>query len=91
MFSELVFVVWYDQFVHLLSDAMFFGTLRAMYEVRRFNLGLLVQVPHPTSRERRERFELALAAVTDKGLLDFLDSPPTVRLVQPYPLVHPYP
>ena len=91
VFSQLTFVVWYDQFVQLLSDAVLFETLYTMHKVQPFKLDFLVQLPHPPSREGRQGFELALGELTEGGGFDFLDSPPTVRLVQPYPLVHPYP
>ena len=90
VFSELIFVVWHDQSARLLSDTTFFETLRAMKEVRDFNLVFLLQIPNPPTREGR-RFELALAEVNAKGLLDFLDSPPTVRVIEPHPLLQPYP
>ena len=91
VFSELIFVVWHDQFAHLLSDPIFFDTLSAMNEVRPFKLDFLVQLPHPPSKGDRRGFEQALATVAAKGLLDFLDSPPTIRVAQPYPLVLPCP
>jgi hypothetical protein len=91
VFSELIFVIWHDQLVHLLSDAMLFETLRAMNEVRPLNLFFLIQIPHPPSREGQRRVELALEAVTAKGLLNFFDSPPSIRVVQPHPLVYPCP
>jgi len=91
VFSELIFVVWYSQFPHLLLDATLFETLRTMNLVRPFKLAFLVQVPHSSSTEGRRKFEAALATVIARGLLDFLESPPTIRIVQPYPLVKPYP
>lgn len=91
VFSELIFVVWHDQFTRLLSDPTLFETLRTMNEVRPFELVFLLQLPHPLSRDGRRRFELSLETIIAKGLLDFLDSPPVIRIVQPYPLVLPYP
>jgi hypothetical protein len=70
---------------------MLFETLRTMSKARPFKLVFLLQLPRPPSRGDQQRFELTLAAVTEKGLLDFLDSPPIIRSVEPYPLVHPYP
>lgn len=91
VFSELIFVVWHDRFSNLLSDAALFETLLTMNEVRPFKLVFLLQLPRPPSREERRGFEQVLATVAAKGHFDFLDSLPTIRLVQPHPLVQPYP
>lgn len=90
-FSELIFVQWYDQFHRLLSDKTFFRTLRTLYQVRPFELVFMPQFPASPSMIRRQEFERVLASVTTEGLLDFLDSPPVLCLVQPYPLVQPFP
>ena len=82
VFSELVVVIWYDQFTNLPSDVAFFKTLRMMEEVRPFRLVFLLQVHSPPSREGRLRLERAVELLTEKGLLDFLDSPTTIRVAQ---------
>lgn len=91
MFSELIFVVWHKDFSRFLLDVALFGTLRMMNEARPFKLVFLVQVPHPPSFEERRKHEASLESLNSRNLLDFLDSPPTIRVVQPYPLVNPYP
>ena len=91
VFSDLIFVLWHDQFTRLLSDDTLFLTLRTMTEVRPFKLAFLLQVPHLPSREGRRKFEATLESVITEGLLDFLDSPPTICVVQPCPLVRPFP
>lgn len=82
VFSELVIVLWYDQFTSLPSDVTFFKTLRTMNEVRRFRLAFLLQVHSPPTREGRSRLEGAVASLAEKGLLDFLNEPTAVRVVQ---------
>ena len=49
-----------------------------MNEVRRFKLVFLLRAPDPCEA-RRELLE-AIESATAKGLLDFLDSPPTIRI-----------
>lgn len=91
MFYELIFVIWYDQFSYVLSDAALPEALRMMSIVRPFELVFLLQLPHPPSTKERRGFESVLETFIAKGLLDFLGSSPTIRVVQPYPLVQPYP
>ena len=57
-----------------------FGELRAVGEVRRFKLVFLFMMAdiHGAERELAE----ALDSEAAKGLLDFLDSPPTIRISQ---------
>ena len=57
-----------------------------MNGVRPFKLAFLLQVLHLPSREGRRKFEATLESVTTEGLFDFLDSPPTICVVQPYGL-----
>lgn len=82
VFSELVLVIWYDQFTSLPLDVTFFETLRMMNEVRSFRLVFLLQVHSPPARDGRLRLERTVESLTEKGLLDFLTSPATVRVVQ---------
>jgi hypothetical protein len=82
VFSELVLVIWYDQFTTLPSDVTFFKTLRMMNEVRPFRLVFSLQVHSPPASEGRLRLERAIDSLAEKGLLDFLNSPTTIRVVQ---------
>ena len=54
-----------------------FEALHTMNVVRPFKLVFLLEVSYPLAARRE--LEEALAAVTARGLLDFLDSPPTIR------------
>ena len=83
VFSELVIVIWCDQFARALSDVTFFDTLRTMNEVRSFKLVFLLQTwsQYVFPWEKRRMFEEAIKSATE-GPLDFLDRPPTLRLVQ---------
>ena len=59
------------------SNATLFQTLRAMHDVRSFNLVfLLVAICY--KRSLRWRLVKGLKVATAKGFLDFLDSPPTI-------------
>jgi len=57
----------------------FFGVLRRMHEVRHFKLVFLLEA----FWDARQKLMEALDAVIVKGLLDFLDSLPTIRIAQP--------
>jgi len=62
------------------SDGAFFETLRAMKEVRPFKLVFSVDVLFPIDSEEAQRMLVgALDAMNTAGVLDFLDSPPTIR------------
>ena len=74
MFSELVFVLWDMCISRLLSDVTLFEALRAMNEVRPFKLVFLLQ------GKARQKLAETLDSVAAKGFLNFLDSPPTIRL-----------
>ena len=58
-----------------------FETLRKMNEVRRFKLVFLVEAEN--ALDARREITAALVSVTAKGLLDFLDSRPTIRTAHP--------
>jgi hypothetical protein len=61
-----------------------FETLRTMSEVRPFKLVFLLVDPDPFLWEAPRKLEGVLDSVTASGLLDFLDSPPTIRSA-PFP------
>jgi len=77
VFSELV-VVLVRLEIHLPWVATLFKVLHMMNEVRPFDLVFLLQVPD-FLEARRELMEV-LDTVTAKGLLKFLNSPPTIRV-----------
>ena len=79
MFSELAIVIGGHIVTFLPQDVTLFETLRKMNEIRSFKLVFLPEAPE--SRQEKVRRELvgALDLVAARGLLDFLDSPPTIR------------
>ena len=87
VFSELVIILVGDEIICLPREAMMFQTLRKMYEVRPFKLVFSFEGPPPVPREGRSvpagvrrKLEKTLESVATKGFLDFLDSPPTIRV-----------
>jgi len=80
VFSELV-IVYPDFAINNLPRQVLFEMLRKMDKIRRFKLVFLVE----TKDERGARRELAAAldSIAAEGLLDFLDSPPTIRTALP--------
>jgi len=93
VFSELVIVLWTDNHITRFPwNPVLFQTLRTMREVRPFELVFLLDMNSPHLRhgearrnvvEALRKFTKALDSVIAKGLLDFLDSPPTIRLTGP--------
>ena len=82
VFSELVVAL--ALFETCLPWALlFFEALRTMNKVRPFKLVFLLEVLD--FWEAQQELAEALESATAKGLLDFLDSPPTVRRAQPLP------
>lgn len=80
VFSELVIVLEDDAMSYLSKQVMLFETLRMMNEVRPFRLVFLLEIAYFYQEEVRRGLVEALALITPKGPLDFLDSPPTIRL-----------
>lgn len=88
VFSELVVVLAGNSASYLPQEAMLFETVRKMKEVRPFELVFSFEGPCFVRRgerwetvEARQELEQALDSAAEKGFLDFLGSPPTVRLV----------
>jgi len=81
VFSELVLVHTSIYVDRIPQEVTLFETLRKMNEVRRFKLVFLVEAEN--ARHARRELETALVSVAAKGLLDFLDSPPTIRTARP--------
>ena len=82
VFSELVIVLGATAVTYLPSEVMLFETLRTMNQVRPFRLVFLVAEPGPFWEVARQRVVEALDSLTARGLLDFLDSPHTIRSAQ---------
>ena len=81
VFSELALILGNESIAYLPSDIMLFETLRTMNEVKPFKLVFLLVVPIRLQEEARRKVAEAIDSVTAKGFLDFLDSPPTIRVV----------
>ena len=80
VFSELVIILGSDETTRLPSDVMLSEALRAMNEIRPFKLVFLFLVLDRFQQEARRKLAEALDSVAANGYLDFLDSPPTVRV-----------
>ena len=79
MFSELVLVIAGHTVTYLPQDVTLFETLSKMYEAKPFNLVFLPEAPGLYQKEVRRGLAEALDSAVAEGLLDFLDSPPTIR------------
>ena len=79
VFSELVIVLEANKVWKLSSDIALFQTLREMNEIKRFKLVFLLEILKQ-SQEEQSILEKTLKWATGNGLLDFLDSPPTIRV-----------
>ena len=81
VFSELVIIPTTYPLRHLPQEVTLFDTLCKMNKLRPFKLVFLLEISH-TSDVRRELAD-TLELVTAKGLLNFLDSKPTIRTTRP--------
>lgn len=79
VFSELAIVIRGHVLIFLSQDFTLFETLRKMNQIRPFKLVFLAEAPESRQEKVRRGLAEALDSVAAKGLLDFLDSPPTVR------------
>ena len=82
VFSELVIIIENDVDSSSASQAGLFETLHALSGVRPFKLVFLLVGLEPFLGEVRRKFADILDSVTARGLLDFLNSPPTIRSEQ---------
>jgi hypothetical protein len=82
VFSELIIIIGVNVVTSLPSEVRLFETLRRMNGLRPFKLVFLLVDPDSPPGEARRKLEGALDSVAAKGLLDFLDSPPTIRSAQ---------
>lgn len=80
VFSELVIALGH---FHLPLPVTMFVALRRMNELRHFNLVFLLLAEGPDVPEGRRELVEAIDLATTKGLLDFLDSQPTIRIARP--------
>ena len=79
VFSELVIVHTGATVGYLPQEVELFDALRAMDVIRTFKLVFSLVVPDACQGKARWELAEALDSVIVKGLLDFLDSPPTIR------------
>lgn len=80
VFSELALILGNESLTYLPSDIMIFETLRAMNEVKPFKLVFFLVVPIRLLGEARGKVTETLDSAAARGLLGFLDSPPTIRI-----------
>jgi hypothetical protein len=82
VFSELVILVDAEAVYHLPSEVKLFETLRTMAGIRPFKLVFSLMDPDLGGGETRQKLVGALDSITTRGLLDFLSSPPAIRIAQ---------
>ena len=81
VFSELAIVLTARGVTRLPQEFELFETLDKMYQFNPFELVFLLDVLDSVYGEARRKFVEVLDSVTAEGLLDFLESPPTIRWV----------
>jgi len=81
VFSELVVIIPGYSVTYLPQKVALFDTLRAMNKVRRFKLVFLIDTLDG-HRWARQALAEALKLVIACGFVDFLDSPPTIRVAE---------
>ena len=79
MFHELVIVLKETDIAYLHLEIPMFETLRKMHEVKPFQLVFLLEIWGSSQCEGQRNWGRSLDLVVAKGLLNFLDSPPTIR------------
>ena len=87
VFSELAFDLGDHDIARLPVDLAFFETLRELNGIRPIKLVFLLNAVGFPPNSVLQEFGKVLGSVTARGLLDFLDSPPTVmdiRQVRPH-------
>ena len=83
MFSELAIIITRNA-IYLIGEDMLFKTLRKMNKVRPFKLVFLLEASDFHQEQVRQELVEALDRISAHGSLDFLDSPPTIRIAQPH-------
>ena len=81
VFSELAITLTGRAVTHLPQETELFETLGMMNRLNPFELIFLLDVSDPSYEEARRKLAGVLDLVTARGLLDFLESPPTIRRV----------
>jgi len=81
MFSELAIVLTLRAVTQLPRETVLFETLGKMNGMNPFELVFLLDVSDSSYGEARRMLAVVLNLVTAKGLLNFLESPPTIRWV----------
>ena len=79
VFSELVLNLRDEQIAHLPSQLAPFEALRMANEIRPFKLVFFLVATDSSLGEARRKLARTIDLVTVKRLLNFLDSPPTIR------------
>lgn len=82
-FSELVITFTTHMLSYLHHPVTEFEALRKMYERIPFKLVFSLEASDPYQTEARRALMKVLDTMTAEGFLSFLDSPPTIRIVQP--------
>ena len=82
VFSELVIILQEMDITYFRHGVPMFEILRKMYEVKPFKLVFWPEVSDSLQGEVQQKLEGSLNLVTTEGLLDFLDSPPTIRIAR---------
>ena len=82
VFFEVVVVFAGDLVSHLPLKTTLFEGLRKLDEVRPFKLVFLFEGSYHGAGDARSVLERSLDPVIEEGLLDFLDSPPTIRIAR---------
>ena len=83
VFSELVIVLDTDSAFRIPLVIVLCEGLRELNEIRPFKLVFSFEGPHSSPEEARCVLARCLRSATARGLLDFLDSPPTIRIARP--------
>jgi hypothetical protein len=82
VFSELVIVIGAGSVSDSRPAVELFEASRKMSQIRPFKLVFLIVDPDVFQEESRREWERDLYSVDARRLLDFLDSPPTIRTVR---------
>lgn len=89
-FSELALGLRETEVECFSVDVGLFGVLRKANVIRPFKLAFFLDAQDLYPTEVQRRFMEALHSVTAKGLLDFLDSPPTITCIHRVRPLHHY-
>jgi hypothetical protein len=82
VFSELVIILGANAITELPPEVKLFETLRTMSRARPFKLVFLLVAQDLFQGEAQRRLAGTSNSVAARGLLDFLASPPTIRIAR---------